>query len=141
MLRLAFVAAAAAALALPAAAAPGSTPGRRGPEGRVYDPATETTVSGRVEAVRTVEHRRGAGLHVELSTGGGPLVVHLGPKAFVEGAGVSLAPGDSVEVTGSRVGEGEGAFLVARSVTEGGVAVALRDELGRPLWAGGRRGR
>jgi hypothetical protein len=132
------VAALAALLSFPALAAPGG-PGRKGE--RLYDPATESTFSGRVERLKTVEHGPGVGLHADLVTSDGPVDVHLGPKAFVEEAGVSLAPGDQVEVVGSRVGEGEGAFVVARTVKEGDTVVTLRDADGRPRWAGRRRAR
>jgi hypothetical protein len=75
-----------------------------------------------------------------LETGAGELIeVTLGQPGYWEAQGVSLAAGDAVVVEGFYEGESS---LEARSVTlaSSGQTVVLRDDSGRPMWAGGRRG-
>ncbi|MDE3127058.1 MAG: DNA-binding protein [Gemmatimonadota bacterium] len=116
--------------------------GRRGGGGARYDRATVQTVSGTIAAIDTLPSPRGVGggLHVELRTADRTLSVHLGPRAFLEGRGLTLAVGDALQATGSLVTwQGQPALLAA-SVTKGTVAVQMRDSTGVPLWALGRRG-
>lgn len=80
------------------------------------------------------------GAVLTLETGAGELIdVTLGQPGFWEAQGVGLAPGDAVVVEGSYEDE---ALFEARSLTLAatGRTVVLRDESGRPMWAGGRRG-
>ena len=75
-----------------------------------------------------------------LDAGAGELIeVTLGQPGYWEAQGVSLAPGDAVVVEGFYEDE---ASLEARSLTLAatGQTLVLRDESGRPMWAGGRRG-
>jgi hypothetical protein len=106
-------------LGLCATSVPGLAQGRGGPPGdggpgrrgqRMYDPATEVTVAGKVEGVREVPSRRSGG--------------------------VKLQKGDDVEVTGSRFGSGDDAPIIARMVKKGGEVLTLRDASGTPAWAG-----
>jgi hypothetical protein len=78
-------------------------------------------------------------MHVTLQADDRSVDVHLGPTWFLQRAGVALAKGDQVEVTGSMVEADGHAFLVARELRKGGQTVTLRDERGVPAWAGGRR--
>jgi hypothetical protein len=116
----------------------GAGGGQGGPR---YDPATETTVTGTVEAVEQItppgRGRRGmGGTHLVLTTGAGPLEVHLGPTAFLQEKKVVITKGDTLEILGSRVTvEGEPVFL-AREVKKGSSAWTLRDGAGLPLWRG-----
>ncbi len=80
------------------------------------------------------------GTVLTLGTGAGELIeVTLGQPGYWEAQSVSLAPGDAVVVEGFYEDE---ASLEARSLTLAatGQTVVLRDESGRPMWAGGRRG-
>ena len=108
---------------------------RGGPAARMFDPATVTTVSGEVGAVRTIEGRRGAGVHLDLKTAEGLLDVHLGPAAFLAAKGLTLQQGDTVEVKGSRLQLAGKPALVAQSVRKGDTTVALRDASGVPAWS------
>jgi hypothetical protein len=65
--------------------------------------------------------------------------VHLGPSWFLDREGVSVAKGDAVEVNGSVIDLNGETFLIARELKTGKKVVKLRDELGVPAWAGGRR--
>ena len=70
---------------------------------------------------------------------GEPVEIPLGQAGYWEAQGVPLKPGDAVVVEGFYEDE---LSLEARTVTlvSTGQTVVLRDENGRPMWAGGRRG-
>ncbi|HVA01441.1 MAG TPA: hypothetical protein VMV34_07280 [Terriglobia bacterium] len=121
-------------LALPVAYAQmGPGPGGRA---RMYNPATETTVKGTVEEVKTVAGRHGwHGTHLTLKTEDKTLDVHLGPESFLKEKGFSLAKGDRVEVIGSKVNYKGGEAIVAREVKKGGETLVLRDAQGIPKWS------
>ncbi len=105
-----------------------------------YDPATETTVTGTVEHVKTVPARRaGHGIHLLLKTSATTLDVHLGPKAFLKEKGFSVDKGDQVEVTGSKVTLKSGEALIARKIKKGDTTLILRNEQGVPMWSRSRR--
>ncbi len=75
-----------------------------------------------------------------MKTDAGTEDVRLGPAAFVQSKGFAFAAGDAVTVTGSKISVAGKAVVVAREVRKGGKVLTLRDENGRPLWAGrGRR--
>jgi hypothetical protein len=78
-------------------------------------------------------------VHLVLKTHRETIPVHLGPASYVEQQTPRIEAKDSVEVTGSRVTlEGKPAIIAAR-VKKGDQVLKLRDEDGRPAWAG-RRG-
>jgi hypothetical protein len=118
---------------------PGRCGGGPGRVERRYDPATVTSIRGEIVEVQRVEHRRGAGVHLVVASGGENLPVHLGPERYLEQQGVKLAKGDEVEVTGSRVDVSGQQAIVAQQVRRGDRVLALRDEAGLPLWRGMRR--
>jgi hypothetical protein len=112
--------------------------------GPMYDTGTEVRLTGVVEAVDTMAaccctECMGGGLHVTLRTATESIEVQLGPRAFLAEKKVSLAPGDAVEIVGSRIPMGGRTVLVARTIAKGDETVTLRDESGRPLWRGGAR--
>lgn len=114
-----------------------------GPRGRLYDPATETTISGTVDKVTTVD-RGGTwqGVHLSLKSGEETYDVHAGPSAFISNKGFTFAAGDKVEVLGSKVTLNNAPALIAREIRKNGKSITLRDSSGIPLWAGqGRRWR
>lgn len=111
--------------------------------GRIYDPASVTTLSGTVADVSVAPGRRGsrAGTHIRLESEGKATEVHLGPSWFLEREKLELSKGDSVEVTGSLLDWDGEPLLVAREIRKGGQTVVLRDEQGVPAWSGGSGGR
>ena len=117
--------------------------GRQGQpqNGRIYNPGTETTLTGTVDAVETITQPRGGrglgGLHLTLNTGTDSIEVHLGPVAFLNEKNITIDKGDMLKVLGSRVTLDGRKVLIAREITKGDRTVTLRDESGRPLWAGG----
>jgi hypothetical protein len=111
------------------------------PRGGLYDLDTVTTLRGTVVAVTVLpaQHGRAGGMHVTLENEQGPLSVHLGPTWFLEREGVKLSKGDSLEVTGSVVGD-DTRYVVAQELKQGTTVIRLRDDRGLPLWRGaGRR--
>ena len=111
---------------------------RRGAGMSRYDKSTETTISGTVQEVQQHQSRMMQGTHLIVKIDSGTLEVHLGPSAFIAKEGFTFAKGDSVEVLGSKVKFGDTDALIAREVTKEGKKLTLRDETGRPLWAGRR---
>jgi hypothetical protein len=62
--------------------------------------------------------------------------VHFGPVDFLNKQKISVAAGEAVEITGSRVTMGGERVLLARQIKKGTQSWTLRDATGRPLWAG-----
>jgi DNA/RNA endonuclease YhcR with UshA esterase domain len=103
-----------------------------------YDPSKAETIRGEVVGVKEFPSRNGMrkGVGLELNTGGQTILVHLGPRFYIDQQTVKIAAGDKVEITGVKtVIRGQDAFL-AGEVRKSGQALELRDEKGVPLWAG-----
>jgi hypothetical protein len=115
----------------------------QGPPGKGmpnYDPSTEVTLKGTVEAVERHDSPMGwQGLHLKLKTGGGMVEVHVGPSWFVQEKGFEFAKGDAIEVLGSRQTLEGVDSLLAREIKRGDKTLLLRDARGIPAWSGGRR--
>jgi len=107
---------------------------------RMYDPATETTFKGTVEAVAHPKRGQMMGTHLTVKAGDETQDVMLGPAKFIEGKGFSFTKGDSIEVTGSKVTMGGTACVIAREVVKDGKTLMLRDKSGTPQWAGSMMG-
>jgi uncharacterized protein YdeI (BOF family) len=95
-------------------------------------PATEwVTVNG--EVIARVDDE------LIIRTADGEMVVHLGPEWYWDAEGITLSTGDQVQVTGFY--EGDEFEVAGVEDTTTGESVTLRDDSGRPMWAGrGRRG-
>jgi hypothetical protein len=113
------------------------SPGAGG--GRIYDPATVTTLSGTVTGVDVVPGRGGRSgrLHVTVESSERSVNVHLGPSWFLDQEGFKVAKGDAISVTGSLVDSGNAKALIAREVQIGGKTLKLRDNQGTPVWSRG----
>jgi DNA/RNA endonuclease YhcR with UshA esterase domain len=106
----------------------------------MYNPASETTLKGTVEDVKTVKGRHGwNGTHLTLKAEGKSIDVHLGPASFIKEKGFSFAKGDQVEVTGSKTEYSGAETIIAREVKKEGKTLVLRNAQGIPEWAGGYR--
>ncbi len=107
----------------------------------MYDPATEVTMKGSIEAVQQLTGPRGwAGSHVSLKTDTETIDVHVGPSWFLTQNKIALAKGDQIEVTGSKVKYGASDALIARELKKDGQSLTLRNAQGIPAWSRGRRG-
>jgi DNA/RNA endonuclease YhcR with UshA esterase domain len=110
----------------------------KGPKQRApkYSAATEVTVKGVVQEVRQFwcPVNGDEGTHLMLKTDTGILEVHVAPRRFLHGNGVSFSQGDQIAVVGSMViYEGHDA-MIAREITRGDQTFAFRQPGGRPLW-------
>lgn len=114
-----------------------------GPTRHVFDPATVQTLAGTVLAVQPFQRMQGTryGVRARLDVEGEVVYVYLGPQGYLASRGLSLAPGDEIEVSGSMLGEEGRQVVIATEVVEGGRTVALRDADGRPRWRGWRGGK
>ncbi|HOT44706.1 MAG TPA: DNA-binding protein [Spirochaetota bacterium] len=106
--------------------------GGQGQAWRQYDRATVETRKGTVVDIKTYDR---GGIHVTLKADKGSIDVHLGPAFYLDKK-VTIAKGDVISVTGSRVTYDGVAAIIAREVEKGGVKVQLRKDDGTPLWAG-----
>lgn len=109
-----------------------------------YDTTKETTVTGTVQAVNQHTGRMGGmmtGTHLTVETGTGAIDVHVGPTRWLADHKYEFAVGDRVEIVGARVTIDNADAIIAREITKNGQTIQLRNEAGRPLWAGrGRMG-
>lgn len=102
-----------------------------------YDPTTVVSISGEITAVDKASGRAGlTGIHLDVKTPAGVEYAHLGPEAFVTEKGVTLVPGDKIEIVGSKVSIAGTPVVLVRELKKGTTSVALRDSAGYPLWAG-----
>jgi hypothetical protein len=124
---------AALAVATALAQAPGKGPG----PGFQYDPSTETTISGTIEQINTVDAMCHAGTHVVIKTDKGNVDVGLGPTQFLTDQKLELKKGDTIKVIGAKANTKKGEVFIARQITSGEKTVTLRDTKGVPAWPRG----
>ena len=86
----------------------------------------------------TPGQRMSYGVHFTLKTDKETVVVHLGPSWYIEKQAVTIAPGDKVEVTGSRVTYQGQPAIIAVEVKKGWPGPEAADANGVPAWAGQR---
>lgn len=102
-----------------------------------YDINTVTTVTGRVVALHTGDDHRNA--QCELESNGTHTVVVLGPSRYWAEHGIVIKAGDEVAVRGSKAQGKDGVvYFLAQKIsdTSQNSSVSLRNESGRPAWAG-----
>jgi hypothetical protein len=99
-------------------------------EGLADDPVeTWKVISGTVFGLEDDE--------LTIDTGDGAVTVHLGPEWYWETEGISFVDGDQIQVSGFY--EDDTFEVGSIENLTAGQSVTLRNETGRPLWAG--RGR
>jgi len=101
-----------------------------------YDAKTEVHFKGSVVDTKEITLSNGQQrFRLMVKSGEETQEVCLCPKAFLEMMDTAFAKGDDVEVTGSKVKEGEDKTIVlAREVTKGQNTLVLRDKNGEPVW-------
>ncbi|WP_416668647.1 DNA-binding protein [Egbenema bharatensis] len=102
-------------------------------QARQYDPSTVMTITGEVTSVHDVGYQ---GVHLLVQTDQETVEVHLGPNWYLEAAGFTVATGDRIEVTGSRIDQSGTPNLIAAQVKSGDQVLILRDANGLPMWRG-----
>ncbi|HSB18311.1 MAG TPA: hypothetical protein VLE22_27920 [Bryobacteraceae bacterium] len=93
-------------------------------------------VKGKIEKIRIA---RGQGMpSLDLNTGDRTVSVILGSMRYLVEQDFNPKAGEEVVVSGYKVNDGIVAVTVTLAAT--GRLLRLRDDGGRPLWIGGRRG-
>lgn len=104
---------------------------------RMYDPKTETTVTGVIQEVKEVPGSgRGTGTHLIVKTGQTTIEVHLGPSSYLKKQKCELKKDAEVEILGSKVNLQGKDVLIARQIKKGGDTYTFRDAQGIPAWSG-----
>ncbi len=118
----------------------GGGPG--GGYGRMFNPATVETLSGEVTKVErfTAGRGMGQGVHLTLKTATETLDVHLGPSWYLEQQGFTVATGNKLDITGSRITFQGKPAIIASELKKGNQVLILRNAQGVPAWAGAGRG-
>lgn len=109
---------------------------------RMYNPQSVETIIGEVVSVGKIAPVKGMsyGVHIMVKSGKETISVHLGPAWYIENQDVKIAPGDRVEVKGSRITFQGKPALIAAEVKKGDEILTLRGANGFPAWNGWRRG-
>ena len=124
--------------ALPRAyAQTGSSVGKRT---RMYNPATEITVKGKVLHVTQVQGQRASGgVHLTLKAESGTFEVILGPSWFLDEKNFKPVEGNELEVTGAKLKHRGRDINIAHWARTGGKDLTLRNPKGIPEWFGKQR--
>ncbi|MFI5394336.1 MAG: DNA-binding protein [Candidatus Binatia bacterium] len=123
--------------------AQGAMGGRPGRGGGLYNPKTVETVSGEVVSVEEIHGKGwgggrggGYGVHLILKSDQEEIAVHIGPSWYLDKHGLSIAPGNRIEVRGSRITFQGKPAIIAAEVKKGDQSLKLRDDDGLPAWRG-----
>ena len=103
-----------------------------------YDANTVTTITGRIISVQTGNDHRN--VQIEIESNGTRTVVVLAPQSYWSENGIALKAGDDVTVRGSKAQGSDGVeYMMAQKITDTTqkTSVSMRNESGRPAWAGG----
>jgi len=100
-----------------------------------YDTATEGKFKGIVEEVKLVPPSGGKPLaYLTMKSGSDAVQVFLCPKKFLDDMGITFKADEEIEVTGSKVKQGDADLTLAREVLKGGETLTLRFKDGKPAW-------
>lgn len=106
-----------------------------------YDANTVMTMTGRIVSLQMGDDQRSSRL--ELENNGIRAVVVLGPQRYWAEHGIVLKSGDDITVRGSKAQGTDGVvYILAQKITDTSqkTSVSLRNESGRPAWAGSGMG-
>ena len=102
----------------------------------LYNAADETVVGGRVQEVQEFDCPVSEGelaSHLMLKTKDGVLQVHLAPVRIMSGQQLSFAPGDQIEVVGSKIRLNGKSGIIAREISRNAETFIFRDREGKLL--------
>lgn len=100
-----------------------------------YDLATEIKMKGTVQEFRLpAKGSEKESAHLMVKSGENTIDVYLCPKSFLDDMGSSIAKGDEVSLTGSKVKQDGADLMLAREVSKGNDTLVLRDDKGKPIW-------
>ena len=105
----------------------------------IYDPKTETTITGAIQEVKEVPGPgRGTGAHLIVKAGDEVGDIHVGPTWYLKQQNYAFAKGEQIEVLGSKVKYQGADVIVARQIKKDGNTWTLRDTQGIPVWSRGK---
>jgi hypothetical protein len=102
----------------------------------LYNAADEVVVGGLVQEVQEFDCPVSEGevaSHLVLKTASGVVEVHLAPVRIMAGQKLSFAPGNQIEVVGSRVRLNGKNGVIAREISRGNETFIFRDREGKLL--------
>jgi hypothetical protein len=102
----------------------------------LYNPANEVVVRGAVQEIQEFACPVGEGemgTHLMLKTGDGVVQVHLAPSRIMRSQNLTFAPGDQIEVVGSKFRFQGQDGLIAREIIRGNESYIFRDSQGKLL--------
>lgn len=109
------------------------------PMGQMYNPKTVETLDGKIESIEKVTAGRmdvPARVLLKLKTDKETVTVYLGPDWYLEKQNAKLAPGDYIQVRGSRVTLENAPVILPNKITKGKEVLEFWDEQGMPRWRG-----
>jgi hypothetical protein len=98
-----------------------------------YDLTRETVLRGKVISYTAESNVPPIGAHVSVQTVYGLVDVHIGSAKLLEQNRFTLAPGDSIQLTGVMVSYGQGSIFAARIIENGTRSVTVRNTKGQLL--------
>lgn len=100
-----------------------------------YDRASETTITGTIQAVVSYQAADGSvGVHFDLKTADGLISVHVAPAMYIGQQNFWFYADDRLEIVGTRVEKGGNAAVWAKAIQKGGELLVLRGADGVPKW-------
>jgi hypothetical protein len=100
-----------------------------------YDTQTEIKTKGIVDDLKLVSVGPNKEItELTVKSGSDMISVFTCPKSFEEEMGITIAKGDEVAVTGSKVKRDGADVILGREVIKGNDTLMLRDEKGVPVW-------
>lgn len=95
-----------------------------------YDTASEVTIKGEVQEVKTHENN----VHLIVKAGDQISEVCLCPAEFLKSMDYDFAKGDKVEITGAKAKMDGNDVILARQIVKGDNTLVIRDKGGAPVW-------
>ena len=100
-----------------------------------YDLQTETKADGVIDEVNQLSFGgRKDFTELIIKRGDDKFDIYVCPKPFQELIGLTLAKGDRVAVTGSKVKQDTSEVILARELVKGTDTLMFRDDKGKPVW-------
>lgn len=104
-----------------------------------YNLSTVRTIRGTVQSVDDSHRMAGTSmeelrLHVKTDDGN-TMMIHVGPRSYVDRQNISFREGDAVTITGSLTKAGRHEAIVASQIQTADKTLRLRDQSGKPLWS------
>lgn len=109
---------------------------------KMYNPALVQTVNVIVIEAQNFVPIKGMTVGVKLLTTANDeqLNVHIGPVFYLDSEGIEFKAGEELKIEGAFATYEEQEILIAKIIYRGEEEIVLRDDLGRPKWAGWMRG-